>query len=137
MMAKNPTTKEDRLRNVPLFGDLDKRHLAEIARIADLVEVPAGEVLADQGEIGLQFIMILEGQAKVEKDGKLINRLSANDFFGEIALIANRPRTATVTAETPMSLLAVDRSHFDGLLKNTPALWKEIAIALCNYIPNT
>ena len=95
-----------------------------------------GEVLVKEGEIGNQFIMILEGKAKVEKDGKVVNHLAQNDFFGEIALIANRPRRATVTAETAMRILAVERGYFDDLLENTPGLWKEIAIALCNYITN-
>jgi CRP-like cAMP-binding protein len=135
-MAKKTMTKEDQLRKVPLFSKLGKKHLLEIARIADVVEVPAGEVLENEGAIGQQFAMILEGQATVEQNGKVVNRLSQNDFFGEIALIANRPRTATVTAETAMRLLAVERGYFADLLEQTPGLWKEIAIALCHYIPN-
>jgi CRP-like cAMP-binding protein len=135
-MTKDVVSKEDQLRKVPLFSKLGKKSMTEIARIADVVDVPAGEVFVKQGELGNQFIMILEGKAKVEKDGKLVNHLSPNDFFGEVALIANRPRTATVTAETAMRVLAVERGYFDDLLENTPGLWKEIAIALCHYIPN-
>lgn len=135
-MTKHEVSKEDQLRKVPLFGKLDKKHLAEIARISDIVDVPAGEVLVAEGGFGDQFLMILEGQAKVEKNGKVVNRLSENDFFGEIALIVQRPRTATVTAETPMRVLAVHGSYFKDLLENTPELWKQIAIALCHYIPS-
>jgi CRP-like cAMP-binding protein len=133
-MAQAALSKEDQLRKVPLFGQLDKKHLAEIARIADRVDVPAGEALVKQGEYGSQFVMILEGQARVEQDGVVINRLSPDDFFGEIAIIANRPRMASVIAETPMKVLAVHKSYFDDLLANTPGLWKEIAVALCDYI---
>jgi len=136
MMTKHVVSKEDQLKKVPLFSNLDKRHLAEIARITDVVDVPAGEALIEEGGFGDQFLMILEGQARVEKNGHVVNRLSQNDFFGEVALIVHRPRTATVTAETAMKLLAVHGSHFKDLLENTPGLWKEMAIALCHYIPS-
>ena len=133
-MSKKFISKEDRLRQVPLFSKIGKKHLAAIARISDIVEVPTGEVFVVEGGIGDQFIMILEGQAKVERNGKVIGQLSENDFFGEIALIGHRPRTATVTADTDMRVLAVDRGHFHELLEEAPELWKEIAIALCHYI---
>jgi len=135
-MTKHVVSKEDQLKKVPLFSKLDKKHLTEIARIADVVDVPAGEVLLEEGGFGDQFLMILEGQAKVEKNGKVVNHLSENDFFGEIALVAHRPRTATVTSETAMRVLAVHGSHFKDLLENTPGLWKEMAIALSHYIPS-
>ena len=135
-MAEKIVSKEDRLRHVPLFSKLDRKHMAEIARIADVADAPSGEVLVKQDAIGRQFMMILEGQAKVEKNGEVVNRLSENDFFGEIALIANRPHTATVTAETDMKVLVVHTSHFHELLEQTPGLWKNIAIALSHYIPD-
>ena len=130
-------TKEDELRKVPLFSKLGKKNLVEIARIADVVERPAGEVLVREDAIGLEFVLILEGQAKAEQCGKVINRLSQNDFFGEIGLVALRPRPATVTAETAMRLLVVEKRYFEHLLEEAPGLWKEIAIALCDYIPTT
>jgi len=134
-MAEKIVSKEDRLRHVPLFSKLSKKHMAEIVRIADVSDAPSGEVLVKQGAIGRQFMLILEGEAKVERDGEVINRLSENDFFGEIALIAHRPHTATVTAETDMKVLVVHTSYFADLLEQTPGLWKEMAIALCHYIP--
>jgi CRP-like cAMP-binding protein len=133
-MERKTLSKEDRLRTVPLFGQLGHRTLGEIARIADVVDVPAGKVMVKQGGHGDQLIMILEGQARVEKNGEVINRLSQGDFFGEIALIAHRPRTATVTAEEAMRVLVVHVLQFDHLLETTPGLWKEIAVALCGYI---
>lgn len=136
-MADKIISKEDRLRQVPLFSELSKKHLTAIARIADMIDVPKGEIMVKEGGRGAQFIMILEGKAKVEKKGEVVNRLSENDFFGEIALIGNRPRTATVTAETDMKVLVVHKNRLADLLKRTPALQKAIAIALCNYIPDT
>jgi CRP-like cAMP-binding protein len=136
IVAEKVVSKEDELRKVPLFSKLGKRNLVEIARIADVVERPAGEVLVKEDAMGFEFVMVLEGQAKAEQCGKVIGRLSQNDFFGEIGLIAHRPGPATVTAETAMRLLVVEPGYFEDLLEKAPDLWREIAIALCNYIPN-
>ncbi len=136
-MAEKRITKEDELRKVPLFSKLSKKNLAEIARIADVLERPAGEVLVNEDALSFEFVMILEGQAKAEQCGKLLGRLSQNDFFGEVGLIAHRPSPATVTAETTVRLLVVEPRYFYDLLEQAPDLWKEIAIALCDYIPST
>ena len=122
------------LKKVPLFSDLSKRNLNEIAKITDELEVPAGKVLAREGETGLEFVLILQGKVKVEKDGKLINRLSANDFFGEIALIDKKPRLATVIAETDSKILVVESRSFERLLEQAPRLSNEIMVALCKYV---
>ena len=127
-------TKNDLLKKVPLFSSLSKANLDEIAKIADEVEMPAGRVLAKAGDTGLEFIFILEGRAKVEKHGKVVNHLSVNDFFGEVAIIDGRPRTATVIAETNMKLLVVESRYFALLLQKTPGLLNEIVIALCRYV---
>lgn len=136
-MTETMMSKEDELRKVPLFSKLGRKHLAEIARVADVVDRPAGEVLVKEGVLGFEFVMILEGQAKAEECGREIGKLSANDFFGEISLIARRPGPATVTSETPVRLLVVEPGYFDDVLAQAPDLWKEIAIALCDYVPAT
>jgi CRP-like cAMP-binding protein len=136
-VADRTITKEDQLRKVPLFSKLGKKNLKEVARIADIVARPAGEVLVKEGAMGFDFLMILEGQAKAEECGKLIGRLSPNDFFGEVSLVAHRPGPATLTAETDVRLLVVGPGYFEDLLEQVPDLWKEIAVALCDYIPNT
>ena len=135
-MAERMITKEDELRKVPLFSKLGKKNLKEICRIADVVTRPAGEVLVKEGAIDFDFLMILEGQAKAEQCGKVIGRLSQNDFFGEVSLVAHRPGPATVTAETAVTLLVVEPGYFEDLVQQVPDLWKEIAIALCEYIPD-
>jgi CRP/FNR family cyclic AMP-dependent transcriptional regulator len=134
MKANVQMTKHDLLRKVPLFSDLSKKNLNEIAKVTDEMKVAPGKVLAKEGARGLEFILILEGEARVEKDGEIINRLSVNNFFGEIALIDGRPRAATVVAETDMKLLVVGSRFFTRLLEVTPGLSKEIMIALCKYL---
>jgi CRP-like cAMP-binding protein len=136
-VAEKRITKEDELRKVPLFSKLSKKNLEEIARITDVFERPAGEVLVKEDALSFEFMMILEGQAKAEHCGRLLGRLSQNDFFGEVSLIAHRPSPATVTAETAVKLLVVEPGYFEDLIEQAPDLWKEIAIALCDYIPST
>ena len=136
-MEEKGMTKEDQLRKVPLFNKLSKKDLAEIGRIADVIERPAGDILVEEEALSFEFLMMLEGQAKAEQCGRLLGRLSQNDFFGELGLIAHRPSPATVTAETAVKLLVVSPRHFADLLERVPALWEQIAIALCDYIPRT
>jgi CRP-like cAMP-binding protein len=124
----------DLLKKVPMFRDLSQRHLKEIGKHADQVKVEAGRVLAQQEKKGWEFIFIVEGQARVEKDGKMIRQLSEGDFFGEISLIDGEPRTATVTAETDMILLVVHKLSFDHLLNTIPGLQRKILISLCQYL---
>jgi CRP/FNR family cyclic AMP-dependent transcriptional regulator len=105
----------DRLRSVPLFRGCNDKELAFIASRADEVEIPAGKVLTEKGQSGGDFFVILEGKAEVEADrGK--RTLGPGDFFGEIALIDNGPRTATVKATTPMKCLVLGHSQFRDVL---------------------
>ena len=134
MLFMRSSEKEDLLKKVPLFSNLSKRHLREIGKHADQVQVKTGEVLAEQGQKGWEFIFIVEGQARVRKDGKVIRQLSGGDFFGEISLIDGKPRTASVTAETDMTALVVHKPSFDHLLNTIPGLQKKILISLCDYL---
>ena len=134
MLLRRRSQKIDFLKKVPLFSNLSKRHLNEIGKHADQVAIKAGKVLAQQGNIGWDFILIVEGKAQVKKDGKVIRHLSSGDFFGEISLIDGEPRTATVIAETDMALLVVHRRSFDHLLDTIPGLPKKIMVSLCKYL---
>jgi len=127
-------SKQDLLRQAPLFAGLSKRSLSKIGKMADEVDIKAGAVLAKQGTRGYEFVLILEGEARVERDGVVVNRLSKNNFFGEIALLDGKPRVATVIAETDIRLLVVHSRFFKTLLNETPNLQKEIILALCRYL---
>ena len=122
MLLRRSSQKIDLLKKVPLFSNLSQRHLGEIAKHADQVQVEKGRVFVQQGKIGWEFIFIAEGKARVEKDGKVIRQLSKGDFFGEISLIDGEPRTATVIAETNMTLLIVNKTSFDHLLEKIARL---------------
>ena len=134
MLLRHSSQKIDLLKKVPLFSNLSQRHLREISKHADQVQVETGKVLTQQGKTGLEFIFIVDGKARVEKGGKVIRQLSGGDFFGEIALIDGKPQTATVTAETDMTVLIVHKTSFDHLLDMIPGLQKKILISLCDYL---
>jgi len=134
MLLRRSSQKTDLLKKVPMFSNLSQRHLREISKHADQVKVGGGTVLAQQEKKGWEFIFIVEGKARVKKDGKVINQLAAGDFFGEISLIDGEPRTATVTAETDMTLLVVNKTSFDHLLDKIPGLQRKILISLCQYL---
>jgi hypothetical protein len=105
----------DRLRSVPLFSGCSDKDLSFIASRVDEVDVPAGKTLCKMGESGGDFFIILEGKADVdaERGG---GALGPGDFFGEIALIDNGPRTATVRSATPMRMLVLGHAQFRDVL---------------------
>jgi CRP-like cAMP-binding protein len=105
----------ERLRSVPLFAGCTDKELGFIASRVDEVDLPAGKVLTEKGRSGGDFFIILEGQAEVDADqGK--RTLGPGEFFGEIALIDNGPRTATVRAVTPMRCLVLGHAQFRDVL---------------------
>jgi len=134
MLLRRSSQKIDLLKQVPMFSNLSHRHLGEIGKHADQVKVEAKTVLAQQEKKGWEFIFIVDGKARVEKDGKIIRQLSEGDFFGEISLIDGEPRTATVISDTDMTLLVVNKTSFDHLLNKIPGLQRKILIALCKYL---
>jgi len=122
--------KVELIRKVPLFAHVSKRQLEQIAQIADEIDLREGKEMTRQGSRGREFFVLLEGDADVTKDGRRINTLSSGDFFGEIALVSDTPRTATVTATTPVrALVIVDRS-FRRLLKDQPEIQSKVLAAL-------
>ncbi len=134
MFLRRRSDKVDVLRKVPLFSGLGRGHLDLIARHADEVKLDAGRVLARQGGLGLEFLIILEGSARVERDGKEIARLGLGDFFGEMSLIDHKPRSATVTAETPIALLVIHTRSFGHLLEAVPGLQRKILVTVCERL---
>jgi len=134
MLLRRSSQKIDLLKKVLLFSNLSQRHLGEIAKHADQVQVERERVLAHEGKKGWEFVFVVDGKARVEKDGKFIRQLSGGDFFGEISLIDGEPRTATVIAETDMTLLIVHKTSFDHLIDTIPGLQKKMLVSLCKYL---
>lgn len=131
MFAKSRSQQVHAFRNVPLFRGLNKTQLAAVARASTPVSRPAGTVLATEGRMGREFVLLLDGAARVERAGKLIGTLGPGGFFGEISLLDGKPRTATVIAETPCELLVVEWREFRPLLEAVPGLEHQMLLELC------
>jgi CRP/FNR family cyclic AMP-dependent transcriptional regulator len=113
------------VRNVPLFSGLDKRDLRDVASTMKERRFEAGHVLATEGQSGVGFFVIEEGEAKVEVGGREVARIGPGGYFGEIALIADSPRTATVTAETPILALGLTSWEFRPIVESNASIaWK-------------
>ncbi|MFL5796653.1 MAG: cyclic nucleotide-binding domain-containing protein [Actinomycetota bacterium] len=112
----------EQLGKVPLFSGLSQRELQSIVRAGKQVEHQAGHVIAREGDRGIGFFLVLEGEARVSRGGKGLAKLKAGDFFGEISLLDRGPRTATVTATTPIRLLGVTAWVFRGILTEHPSI---------------
>jgi CRP-like cAMP-binding protein len=134
MLLRRHSQKIDVLREVPLLSTLSRKHLDLIARHADEVAVDAGKVLARQGGLGQEFFVVLEGRARVERDGKVIARLGKGDVFGEMSLLDKKPRSATVVNETPVSVLVVAAASFSELLDSVPELRRKVLVTLCERL---
>jgi CRP/FNR family transcriptional regulator len=118
----NRTEVVNRLAAVPLFAGLSKKELGAIAGTAKEVSHESGEFLAKEGDAGVGFFLILDGTARVVVGGRTRRRLGPGDTFGEIALLDNGPRTATVVAESPARLLGVTAWDFRSLLAQHPSI---------------
>jgi CRP-like cAMP-binding protein len=126
--------KVELIRRVPLFADCSRGELEQIAQLADEIDLSEGKELTRLGESGREFFVLLEGEAEVTQDGRSINTLHAGDFFGEIALVEDTPRTATVTATTPMRVLVITGRAFKQLLDEQPEIQRKVLVALVERV---
>ena len=124
----------DLLKKVPLFADLEDRELQEIAGSMKQRTFSPGQEIAVEGERGVGFFVIEDGQARVTVHGDEVRRLGPGDYFGEVALIAQTPRTATVTAESDLKTYGMTFWDFRPLVEDTPGIaWKLLQSAVKNY----
>jgi CRP/FNR family cyclic AMP-dependent transcriptional regulator len=115
--------ERDAVARVPLFQALSARHRKRIADLADEERIMEGATIVRQGEPGDTFYVILEGEAKVRSNGgRTLHTLRPGDFFGEISLLDGGPRTATVVADTPVTVLTVSRSAFLKAVRDNPEI---------------
>jgi CRP-like cAMP-binding protein len=124
----------EQIRSVPLFSDFGDKELQRVAAIAKEVEFPAGKVIAKQGETGVGFHMIVDGEATVSVEGIEHAKLGPGSYFGEISLIDGGPRSATVTAATDLKTVSVTSWDFNVLLDQFPELSRQLLIQLCRRL---
>jgi CRP-like cAMP-binding protein len=126
--------KLERIARVPLFSGLTTAELETVAREADEVRVPAGYRLIRQGALGHEFVVLLEGNGVVDRDGEPIRTLGPGDYAGEIALLTNRGRTASVTTTTPARLLVFSEQGFRRIANDVPALATRLLAGFGSHI---
>jgi CRP-like cAMP-binding protein len=110
------------LKRVPLFAGCSKSELRELAKTADELDIREGTVLTREGRTGKEFFVLIDGTANVTKGGKKVAELRAGDWFGEIALITDSPRTATVTATSPGDVLVITDRRFRSVVETMPSI---------------
>jgi CRP-like cAMP-binding protein len=129
--------KIELLKSVPLFARCSKKELAEIATIADEIDLPEGRQLTKEGGRGREFFVLLEGNADVKRKRRKVKTLGPGDFLGEIALVTKTPRTATVTTTSPVRVLVVTEQNFRRLLEHTPTVQIKVLEALAERVAAT
>ena len=126
--------KEELIRQVPLFARCSRHEVKQIAQIADEIDLREGTEMTREGAAGREFFVLLEGTAEVERGGEKVNALGPGDFFGEIALISEEPRTATVRASSPVRALVVTARSFRRLLDETPEIKTSVMEAMADRL---
>jgi len=121
-VALRRDAKVELLKRVPLFADCSKAELRELAKSADEIDLREGTVMTREGRPGREFFVLIEGTARVTKDGQQVAELTGGDWFGEIALITNRPRTATVTATSAVDVLVITDRRFRSVVETMPTI---------------
>jgi CRP-like cAMP-binding protein len=123
-----------RLKEVPLFSGCSKRELEEIAAVADEIVFPAGRTLIRQGATGREFIVVLDGDVEVRRDGRELPRGDAN-YFGEVALLTGAPRNATVTTTTQVDALVLTARAFDRIVATSDSIRRKVIASLASRLP--
>jgi CRP/FNR family cyclic AMP-dependent transcriptional regulator len=122
------------MANVPLFSRCSKGELRQIAKLADEIDLRPGKVLTREGTRGREFFVLLEGKADVRRNTRLLPSLGPGDFFGEIALVTDAPRTATVTAVTPVHALVITDRAFRELMRRSPTIQGKVLEAVASRL---
>jgi CRP/FNR family cyclic AMP-dependent transcriptional regulator len=133
----DPMTRDAKLEQLSkmwLFSECSKAELTRIGRIADEITVQPGTVLCEEGKPGFEFFFILDGRAAVRRRGRKVATLSAGQYFGELSLLDRRPRSATVVAETTMSLLVLGQREFTSVMADMPKLAHKLLIAMAGRL---
>ena len=127
-------TKVQALKSAPLFEDLSRKELVQLARVCDDLEVQPGKVLCKEGQMGREFFVIVEGKVAVTREGRHLATLNGGDFLGEIAVVTEMPRTATATADTRVRMFVLSGRDFRVVLDENPTVERKVLRALARRL---
>jgi CRP/FNR family cyclic AMP-dependent transcriptional regulator len=127
-MAAHPKALD--LKSVWLFSSCTNNELKKIRGLLEQVHVPAKKVLVEEGTIGREFFLIVDGEANVVRSGRKVARLGPGAYFGELALLDRHPRSASVVSDTDMDVLVMSQRQFNGVLDLVPAIAHKLLMAM-------
>ena len=133
MLHRN--SKIELLKRVPLFAGCSKKELAHIAMVADEIDFRSGKTLIREGELGREFFVLVDGSAEISRKGKPIDTAGPGDFFGEMALLTDQPRNATVTTTSTVDALVVTARSFRDLVGDNPLIALKVMRAVAERLP--
>jgi CRP-like cAMP-binding protein len=127
--------KIDLLKHVPLFSGCSKNELGQVSRIADEIDLRSGKTLIKEGTPGREFFVLVDGTAEIRRKGKKIDSAGPGDFFGEMALLSDQPRNATVVTTSPVDALVVTARNFRTLIETNPLIALKVMRAVAERLP--
>lgn len=133
-MALGKNSKIELLKRVPLFSGCSKAELRQLASQADEIDLRQGYVLMREDRPGREFVVLVEGTVRVTKKDRTLADLGAGDWLGEIALLTNVPRTATVTATSPIRVLVVTDRSFRRVVESMPSIALKVLASVGNRL---
>ncbi|MEO6318440.1 MAG: cyclic nucleotide-binding domain-containing protein [Acidimicrobiales bacterium] len=128
------TSHVDHLSSVALFAACSKKDLQAVHKASDELTLPAGKVLCEEGSLGREAFVILEGTAEVRRNNRKVATLGAGTCVGELALLDQGPRTATVTASTDLKVLVIGVREFTALLGDVPSIAHKVLKAMATRV---
>jgi len=134
MSKKSSQGLVDELQGLAVFARCSTRELEALTRIGTVISVEAGYTFMRQGRRGLEFFVVMDGSARCLVDDRVVATYETGEFFGEMALIDNAPRSATVEAETAMTVLVVDSREFAGMLEWAPSSVQPLLAAMAQRL---
>ncbi len=124
----------DHLKNVGLFNECSRKDLEKIAERSDVVDLPAGRVIMHEGKTGSEAFVVLKGIVTVRRNGRKVADLGAGAMVGELSLLDEGVRSATVECATDCSLLVLTRSSLRSAIEDVPALSRKLFAALASRL---
>jgi CRP/FNR family transcriptional regulator, cyclic AMP receptor protein len=134
-----PLSKKEKvelLRRIPLFAECSKAELTEVSINADEREAAEGDRLTEEGQPGREFFILVEGAVSASQGGKKLGDLGPGDWFGEMAILRFKPRTATVTATSPVRLLVIRDRDFRQVVETTPRIALKVLRSVAQRLDN-
>lgn len=133
MLRRN--RKVDLIKRAPLFAGCSKKELEQIAQIADELDFSSGKTLIKEGSPGREFFVLIDGTAEIRRKGRTIDTAGPGDFFGEMALLTDQPRNASVVTSSNVDALIITGRNFRSLMEGNPLIALKVMRAVADRVP--